>query len=355
MLSDLRFVFGALMATAMLAVAAFGIGVSMRLAREAKLGPFETTRRLAYTDRGEWNKFYDAAGLRQPDRTELKVEPAPEAQREAAPAAVRAETAPEGDVSGPELLRASAPDSADALVSENAGVVSAAEPDARMDEALAQPPPPAQVPEPPVGTAAVSEQARVVEQDHDITGTLRGMPAVDFPAVDLPAVHLPAVALPAVTGHTLQNDVRDVGPVAGVVELVEPAAAAGSRTVLAGDPDPAPIRPLRRSHAAQGSSAAPTISVHKTTPAVKLKIAGLGKPVARGRSKLLSKPLAVHRRPLAAGRVSEGKVRVGRIRGSRVRALATRIVPSHASTGYAITLPVIRRLTYRRARASVRR
>jgi hypothetical protein len=347
MLSDLRFVFGALMATAMLAIAAFGIGVSMRLAREAKLGPLEATRRLAYTDRGEWNKFYDAAGLRQPDRTELKVEPAPEAEREAAPAAVRAETAPEGVVAGPELLRASVPDSAEAVVSENVGVVSAAEPDARMDEAFAQPPPRVQGPEPPVGTAAVSEQAHVVEQDHDIAGTLRGMPAVE-----LPAAELRGVALPAVTGHILQNDVREVGPVAGVVEVAEPAAATGSKTALADDLHPAPVRPLRRSHAAQGSSAAPTISVHKTTPVVKLKIAGL---VARGASKLLGKPLAVHRRPLAASRVSAGKVRVGRIRGSRVRAIATRIVPSHASTGYAITLPVIRRMTYRRARASVRR
>ncbi len=54
MLSDLRFVIGAIMATAMLAIAAFGIGMSVRLAREANLGPFKSTRHLAYTDRGDW-------------------------------------------------------------------------------------------------------------------------------------------------------------------------------------------------------------------------------------------------------------------------------------------------------------
>ena len=49
---------------AMLAIAAFGIGVSVRLAREARLGPIETSRHLAYADRGAWSQFYEVGGMR---------------------------------------------------------------------------------------------------------------------------------------------------------------------------------------------------------------------------------------------------------------------------------------------------
>jgi hypothetical protein len=64
MLSDFRFVFGAIMATTVLGVATFGVVVSLRLAREAHVAPIEGSRPLAYTKPGDWNHFYDAAGVK---------------------------------------------------------------------------------------------------------------------------------------------------------------------------------------------------------------------------------------------------------------------------------------------------
>jgi hypothetical protein len=65
MLPDFRFVIGAILATAVLGVAAFGAAISVQLAFQAKIGPVETPRALAFADHSEWNQFYDADNTRR--------------------------------------------------------------------------------------------------------------------------------------------------------------------------------------------------------------------------------------------------------------------------------------------------
>ena len=65
MLPNLRFTVGAMLATALLVVTAFGIAATLRLAREAKTGPLETSRSLAYTDQTDWNQFTDPTAVRR--------------------------------------------------------------------------------------------------------------------------------------------------------------------------------------------------------------------------------------------------------------------------------------------------
>jgi hypothetical protein len=59
MLPDLRFVFGATLAIAMLAVAGFGFAISSQLLHQARVGSLEPTQSLAYAGRAEDNPFYD--------------------------------------------------------------------------------------------------------------------------------------------------------------------------------------------------------------------------------------------------------------------------------------------------------
>ena len=59
MLPDLRFVLGAALATALLVVTAFGVATTLRLAHQAKVGPLEASRSLAYADQTDWNQFQD--------------------------------------------------------------------------------------------------------------------------------------------------------------------------------------------------------------------------------------------------------------------------------------------------------
>ena len=49
MLPDLRFVIGAVMATALLGVTLFGLAAAMHISHQSKVGPLEASRLLAYT------------------------------------------------------------------------------------------------------------------------------------------------------------------------------------------------------------------------------------------------------------------------------------------------------------------
>jgi len=65
MLPDLRFVLGAALATALLVVTAFGVATTLRLAHQAKVGPLEASRSLAYADQTDWNQFQDPTATRR--------------------------------------------------------------------------------------------------------------------------------------------------------------------------------------------------------------------------------------------------------------------------------------------------
>jgi hypothetical protein len=59
MLPDLRFVFGATLAVAMLAVAGLGLAISSQLLHEARMSSLEPAQSLAYAGQAEDNPFYD--------------------------------------------------------------------------------------------------------------------------------------------------------------------------------------------------------------------------------------------------------------------------------------------------------
>ena len=59
MLPDFRFLIGAFLATGMLGVAGFGLATAVRLSHEARVGPSEASRSLAFDDRADWNQFSD--------------------------------------------------------------------------------------------------------------------------------------------------------------------------------------------------------------------------------------------------------------------------------------------------------
>jgi hypothetical protein len=84
MLPDFRFVIGATLAATVLGVAAFGLATAVRLSHEAKVGPHEALRSLAFDDRADWNQFSDPELARRfedlPRQTEATAAmPVPEA------------------------------------------------------------------------------------------------------------------------------------------------------------------------------------------------------------------------------------------------------------------------------------
>jgi hypothetical protein len=92
MLPDLRFVMGASLAIAMLAVAGLGLAISTQLLHEARVNPVVETQSLAYAGQAQDNPFYDPGsalrftrGLGKPDeaavplRVPLPPEPNPDA------------------------------------------------------------------------------------------------------------------------------------------------------------------------------------------------------------------------------------------------------------------------------------
>ena len=97
MLPDLRFVIGAVLATAFLAVNFLGLFAAVPLAHQAKVGPIEAWRPMAFADRADWKQFADPDGVRrldeparQPVRMDAAAQRAPAeptvATRPAAPA-----------------------------------------------------------------------------------------------------------------------------------------------------------------------------------------------------------------------------------------------------------------------------
>jgi hypothetical protein len=59
MLSDLRWVIGAVLAAAMLAIVCLSLVAAVYVTHQGKVGPLELSRNLPFDDRSDWNQFYD--------------------------------------------------------------------------------------------------------------------------------------------------------------------------------------------------------------------------------------------------------------------------------------------------------
>jgi hypothetical protein len=58
MLSDFRFVIGAILATAMLGMNSLGLYATVKLRHQTIAGPIESSRNPVFDDRADWNQFY---------------------------------------------------------------------------------------------------------------------------------------------------------------------------------------------------------------------------------------------------------------------------------------------------------
>ena len=65
MLPNFRFVIGAVLATALLAVTALGLFASVRTSHQTNAGPLESSRNLVFDDRTVWNQFNDPEAARR--------------------------------------------------------------------------------------------------------------------------------------------------------------------------------------------------------------------------------------------------------------------------------------------------
>ena len=65
MLANLRFVIGAALAIALLAVTALGLFAAVRMTHQTKIGPLESSRSVAFDDRTDWNQFNDPDSARR--------------------------------------------------------------------------------------------------------------------------------------------------------------------------------------------------------------------------------------------------------------------------------------------------
>jgi len=76
MLPDFRFVIGAVLATAFLGVTCIGLFATVRLAHQAKIGPLEASRALAFGDGADWNQFADPDSVRRFEELARKADAA---------------------------------------------------------------------------------------------------------------------------------------------------------------------------------------------------------------------------------------------------------------------------------------
>jgi hypothetical protein len=221
MLPDLRFVIGAVMATALLGVTLFGLAAAMHISHQSKVGPLEASRMLAYTPESG-HRIFDAPARRFDDpfaNIPAAVNPVPlqqqpgSAEPQAAPTLAAAAAQPAAQPESPPQPAASDADSVD----ERAVVDPPLPPDgdvpAEATEAapVAAPPESSAASAPPVETqpAAPSPIAETVIE----------------PAADVPQVG----SIPAKTDATETHSETPASEAPSVTEAEEPAQAKPKR------------------------------------------------------------------------------------------------------------------------------
>jgi hypothetical protein len=109
MLPNFRFVIGAVLATALLAVTALGLFASVHATHQMNVGPLEASRNLVFDDRTVWNQFNDPEAARRFMELMRRLAPADEpaetaADQAAPPTPPAVATAPEAPVpAAPEI------------------------------------------------------------------------------------------------------------------------------------------------------------------------------------------------------------------------------------------------------------
>jgi hypothetical protein len=244
MLPDFRFVLGAILAIALLAVAGLGLVTSVRLVQEARISPIEDARSLAFTGHAQWNQFYDPEGARRFEdlagkapATETRLETPADTAEMAPPVA-----APAPAAAPPEAPQQASQDETASLSARHPepviGAVDAR--DIADDKPPASDPPPADPAQLPETVAAVSVAAAPA-------------PAVAAAAPELPAPAgagaPPTERVASAPAMVPESELRQELAIEPAVEpQVEPRpqAQAPAATETAVDPLPTPPTPRAR-------------------------------------------------------------------------------------------------------------
>ena len=146
MLPDLRFVIGAIFATAMLGIVAIGLFATVRMTHQAKMGPLEISRNVTFDDRADWNQFSDPDSVRRFEELTRRSAPAEASTLRAATApAIEQSSIPAADA--PTVLAVPAADLAADVVADlaaylvpDAPAVAPPQPAAAVETAEVAPP-----------------------------------------------------------------------------------------------------------------------------------------------------------------------------------------------------------------------
>jgi hypothetical protein len=203
MLSDLRFVFGAALAIAMLAVAGLGLAISTQLLREAVVRPLESPQALAYAGQAEDNPFYDPGSalrftkaLGRPEAPAVEVRLARPAEPNPAPPATPDEPVSipadriEANAAGEKAVDPSPARAAETAPSEPLASAEEAKPAAPEAAVGTVPPPQPAEPERVAVAPATSPEADDRKEGNPAaTPQIAGGPAEGLPAPAAQPVH----------------------------------------------------------------------------------------------------------------------------------------------------------------------
>jgi hypothetical protein len=229
MLPDLRFLIGAVLATALLGVTVFGLAAAMHISRQSKLAPIETSRLLAYTPDGGY-RFVDVPArrfdnpfanipadpnpvpLQQP--LQLTAEPTPAAEP-VPPAALPVQTAAAGSADPPAADHDTVDERAvvDPPLSQDSEPQTTAEP---AHEPTAEPVP---APAPETTPAAPALAAAPIETTPIEATPIETAPIETAPVATAPAASTPEADTPAPS--ETPPEVREVGSIPPAAESDE--------------------------------------------------------------------------------------------------------------------------------------
>jgi hypothetical protein len=230
MLPDLRFLIGAVLATVLLGVTAFGLMAALQLSHQSKLAPLETSRLLAYTPDGGY-RIVDVPSRRfENPFANIPVDPNPvllqrPVQQPAEPEAVSpaiqiaVSTRP---AASPEPAAAT-PITPDADMVDERAVVDPPLPQDNDEPATAADSAPASAPAPPAEAAPAVPTL-------ESAATLTVAPTETAPAAPAPAVEIPAIT-------SAPPEVEQVGSIPAADETVGPLHDTSAVADLADDAD----------------------------------------------------------------------------------------------------------------------
>jgi hypothetical protein len=244
MLPDFRFVLGAGLAIALIAVAGLGLVTSVQLAHEARIGPLDDSHRLAYAGHFEWNQFYDPEAARRFQGLAGKSE-APVAE-------TRLATPAETAAFAPVIVPPADPEERTASIPPNRH-------DPDMTSIANDPVPQADTP--PTGLSSETPAVTIAALPAESAGAeassvpAPSVTAPSAPAPSAPAPSAPAPEMPGVTGSATPPAERVANAPATLPEPERPEGtqlptptAAPTLPQTSGDaqPDPAPPTPRSR-------------------------------------------------------------------------------------------------------------